>query len=201
MRIGVIGPAKGKHGALREAAEFLLGDAGVDQAIYLGTDDAVDRVVQAWSAQVMGGNDGEKAFLDRAAQLAQEGSAAEIEALLEADAQLRRLASLRRLPPSPARAVEMIEDRIVIVVYDKAILDEEDIANAHVIVYGKSDAPLLKRFGPRCFFTPGPLVDGKVGILEVERDGRMAVGLFEPTGVPVWRETLQGRGAKVVVSG
>lgn len=199
MRIGVIGPAGDDHGALREAAEFLLGDAEVDQTLYLGIDDAVSRVVEAWSAEVMGGEKG--SFLDRAARLAQSGTPAEIEELLEARARLRRLDTLRQLPPPPARAIEMIEDRIVTVVHDKSLLDEEDIANAHVIVYGKSDAPLLKRFGPRCFFTPGPLRNRTLGILEVEPDGRMAVGLFDPSGKAIWRETLQGRSAKMMVSG
>jgi len=44
---------------------------------------------------------------------------------------------VRRLPPPPARAIEMIDDRVVLLVHDKAVLDEEDIANAHLIVYGK----------------------------------------------------------------
>lgn len=201
MRIGIIGPAEGDHEGLKRAAELLLDQAGVDQAIYLGMDDAVDRVVEMWSTQVMGGADGERAFLDRAAQVAQDGSADAIGALLDADAKLRRLAGLRRLPPPPARAIEMIEDRIIVVVHDKAVLDEEDIANSHVIVYGKSAEPLLKRFGPRCFFTPGPLTSGKVGVLEVERDGRMAVGLLDGAGASVWRETLRGRGSKMMVSG
>ena len=38
MRIGLLGPAEGDEGALRDAVEFLLGDAGVDQAmIGMGT--------------------------------------------------------------------------------------------------------------------------------------------------------------------
>jgi hypothetical protein len=203
MRVGIIGPAEDPQ-VLREACEFLLGDAGVEQAIYLGTDDTVDQVVSAWSAEMMGegdAEDAERAFLNRAARLAGSGTSAEIRALLEADAQLQRLRALHRLPPAPARAIEMVEDRIVIAVHDKAILDEEDIANAHVIVYGKSDQPVFKRFGPRCFFTPGPLGDRKVGILEVDRDGRTTVGLYEPSGVPLWRESLQVRTSKMMVSG
>lgn len=203
MRVGILGPTDDAQ-VLREACQFLLGDAGVDQAIYLGTNDAVDRVVSEWSAETMGdGNtgDAEHAFLDRAKRLALDGSGAQIRALLEADAQLRRLRALHRLPPPPARAIEMIEDRMVVAVHDKAVLDEEDIANAHVIVYGKSQEPVFKRFGPRCFFSPGPLDSRKVGILEVHGDGRTTVGLYEPSGAPLWREALQGRTAKIMVSG
>ena len=185
---------------LREAAEFLLGDADVDQAVYLGGDDIVDVMVSHWARDIMAGDSGEDAFLTRASALAQKGTAAEIDALLSSDAALRRLSGIRKLPPPPARAIEMIEDRIILMVHDKSILDEEDIANASVIVYGKSDDALLKRFGRRYFFTPGPLARRQVGILELEDDGCIALGLYDPGGAPLWRETLQGRTVKVVVS-
>jgi hypothetical protein len=200
MRLGILGPAGDDHGVLREACEFLLGDGNVDQVIYLGIDDAVDEVVTSWSAEVVGDGDTESAFLNRAARLAQGGTADELRALLEADSRIRRLCALHRLPPPPARAVEMVEDRMLIAVHDKATLDEEDIANAHVIIYGKSDEPFFKRFGPRCFFTPGPLAARKVGILEVDRDGRTTVGLYEPSGQVVWHKSLQGRTSKIMVS-
>ncbi|HJL05719.1 MAG TPA: hypothetical protein RMH85_07650 [Polyangiaceae bacterium LLY-WYZ-15_(1-7)] len=200
MRIGLIGPAEGAdEGVLREATEFLLGDAAVDQAIYLGEDGAAEAMATRW-AEELAGEDG-RDFLSRAAELAVSGSAPEIDALLDADAQLRRLEGLRTLPPPPARAVEMVEDRIVLVVHDKKILDEEDIANATVIVYGRSDAMLLKRFGPRYFFTPGPLAAGKVGLIDAEEDGRIAVAVYAPSGMPLHREVLQGRRTKVSVSG
>ena len=55
MRIGLLGPADGNLTLLREAAEFLLRDYGVDQAVYLGPDDgAVELVVEQWAQQVMG---------------------------------------------------------------------------------------------------------------------------------------------------
>jgi len=200
MRIGLIGPAEGDEGVLREAAEFLLGDAAVDQAIYLGIDDALENVVAAWATELHGGDASEEAFLDRAARLARDGSAADIEALLGTDAAVRRLADLRALPPPPARAVEMIDDRIVLIVHDKAVLDEEDIANAFLVVYGKGTEPSLRRFGPRYFFTPGMLSGGRVAVLEQEPDGNLAIGVFDPSGAPVSREVLERRTAKVTVT-
>lgn len=201
MRIGLVGPAEGNVTALREATELLVGELEVDQAIYLGTDDAVDRMVSTWSREIMGTDNPSEGFLDRAATLAEHGTPQDIESLLSADAQLQRLSCIHRLPPSPARAVEMIDDRIVLVVYDKRVLDEEDIANANVIVYGKSDEALLKQFGPRCFFTPGPLSGRKIGLLEVEESGRVAVAVYDPSGKAMWRETLQTRTAKLMVTG
>lgn len=200
MRIGFVGPAEGDEATLRVAAEFLVGAAEVDQLVYLGEDDAAERLVRTWAKEILGDVSGEDDFLERAAALARSGSAEAIERLLAADERVERLACIRTLPPPPARAIEMIEDRILLVVHDKGILDEEDIANANVIVYGKSTEPLLRRFGPRYFFTPGPLSGQRVGMLELEADGQVVVALFEPTGTPVWREPLQGRTAKVSVS-
>ncbi len=201
MRIGLLGPALGDEAALRDAVEFLLGDAGVDQAIYLGEDeDTIERVMHAWAREIFGGEPGQDAFLERAVQLARAGTAEQIEELLSAEASLRRLAAIRKLPPSPARAVEMIADRIVIAVHDKSILDEEDIANAALIVYGKSDKAELRRFGTRYFLTPGPAADGRVALLEVEEDGGVSIALFETSGLPVLREKMARRTAKMNVA-
>lgn len=200
MRIGLIGPADGDEAVLREAAEFLLGDAAVDQAIYLGADEALETMVNAWARELMEGDATEEAFLDRAARAALQGSAEAVERLLAADTAVRRLADLRGLPPSPARAIEMIDDRIVLLVNDKAVLDQEDIANAFLVVYGKAPEAGLRRFGPRYFFTPGPLRDRKVGVLEQEPEGELAIGVFDPSGAPLSRETLERRTAKLTVT-
>jgi hypothetical protein len=200
MRLGLLGPADGETEALREAVEFLVGDAAVDQTIYLGTDDAVDRVIAAWAEELVGGAATEAAFLDRVVDLAPRGAASALEKLLAGDAALQRLDTVRKLPPSPARVVEMLDDRIVLVVHDKAVLDEDDIANAHLVVYGKSPTAHLKRFGHRYFFTPGPLRDRKVGIVELEDDGSVAVSLYDPSGAPLFREVLERRTGKLVVT-
>ena len=200
MRLGLLGPADGETALLREALEFLVGDAAVDQAIYLGADDAVDRVIAQWAEELVGGSATEDAFLDRVAELAPRGLAPSLEKLLAGDAALQRLDVVRGLPPPPARAVEMLDDRIVLVVHDKGVLDEEDIANAHLVVYGKSLAAGLKRFGHRYFFTPGPLRERKVGIVELEEDGCVVVSLYDPSGAPLFREALERRTGKLVVA-
>src|SRR5690606_23712881 len=129
--------------AFREAAEFLLGDAAVDRVVYLGQDDVASRVADTWAREIAG-EDG-LTFEDRTAALAVNGSADAIAALLRADVQVRRLAGICTLPSPEARAVEMLDDRIVLLVHDKSVLDEEDIANANVIIYGLGKELLLKR--------------------------------------------------------
>jgi hypothetical protein len=49
----------------------------------------------------------------------------------------------------------MFDDRVVLMVYDKGVLDEEDVANATAIVWGNSQEPQLKAIGPRAFLAPG----------------------------------------------
>jgi len=112
----------------------------------------------------------------------------------------RRLRRVRKLPPPPTRAIDMIADRIIVAVHDKRILDEEDIANAQLILYGKSAAADLRKFGPRYFLTPGPLADERVAVVEVERDGHISIALFETSGLPVWRKTMSRRSTKVSVA-
>jgi hypothetical protein len=199
-RIGLLGPADGDERALREAVEFLMGDAAVEQAIYLGEDEAtIDRVITEWAREIFGGDPAEDAFLERAVQLAVSGTPEQIDELLSAEQSLRRLSAIRKLPPAPARAVEMLADRIILAVHDKSVLDEEDIANATLIVYGKGKEAEIRRFGTRYFLTPGPARLGRVAILDVEDDGNVSVALFETSGLPVWREKMTKRTSKVNV--
>ena len=88
---------------------------------------------------------------------------------------------------------------MVLFVHDKSILDEEDIANASLIVYGKASESDLRRFGRRAFFTPGPLAGGRVAVLESSDDGA-TIALYDLAGVPLWREALAHAATKVTVA-
>jgi hypothetical protein len=195
MRIGIIGQA-GESDELRRAIDLFLTDSQVKQIIYLGDDSAVDAVLTDFARE----NLGEDEFLRRGAALACAGSADDIEGLLAEDRAAQRLSLLRRLPPPPARAIEMLEKWIVLAVHDKAILDEDDVANAHVIVYGKAPEADFKRFGPRSFLTPGPLARGKVGHIALRSDGGLDVSLLDLTGNALLRESISPALAKVVVT-
>ncbi|MGE0786722.1 MAG: hypothetical protein AB7S26_13705 [Sandaracinaceae bacterium] len=201
MRIGLLGPLADGDEVLREAIEFLLGDVEVDLAIYLGENgELVSERIASWMRDIVGDDPSEEAFLDRARDAARGGDADAIDRLLEGDAFLEKLRRVRVLPPPPARAVEMIADRIILAVHDKRVLDEEDIANAHLIVYGKSTEADLRKFGHRYFLTPGPLDAERVAVVEVERDGHVSIALFETSGLPVWRKTMSRRNTKVNVA-
>jgi len=94
----------------------------------------------------------------------------------------------------------MLEKWIVLAVHDKAILDEDDVANAHVIVYGKSSDADFKRFGPRSFLTPGPVSKGRVGRISLRADGGLDVALLDLDGQHVLRESMAPTLAKMVVA-
>ena len=198
MRLGFVGPAEGDLDALRRAVEFLVDEASVDQVIYLGDDDAAEQIAHDARARI--DSEGVRTLEERAAELALGGSAGDIERMVDADVELERLSARRTVPRSPSRAIEMLDDRIVLMVFDKTLLDEDDIANATVIVYGKSKEMLVKRFGQRAFFTPGPLSHDRVGILEHEEDGRLALSVFDTVGTPILRESLAQRSTKLTVS-
>jgi hypothetical protein len=154
MRLGFIGPCRGDVAALRPLAELLLFELGVARVVYLGADDALDRAIKGWPER-FGAPPDEQAFLTEAALLAPDAPAEIIEALLERDRKRHRLADLAALPPPPSRAVEMLDDRVVLMVYDKGVLDEDDVANATAIVWGNAPEAQLRAIGPRVFLTPG----------------------------------------------
>lgn len=196
MRIGLMGPTEDDE-MLREAVSFLLGDADAEQVVFLGDGAFLEKALARWSADV--GLDGGSSFLDRALAAALAEDARIIDHFLAEDAAARRILDVRRLPDPPARAVELLEDRIVLFVHDKAVLDEEDIANANLVVYGLSREAQLHRFGRRAFFTPGPLDAGRVGLVESGDEG-FVVSVYETSGMPVMRETLAAAVTKMTVS-
>lgn len=154
MRLGFIGPCRGDVAGLRALAEKLLFDLDVSRVIYLGADDALDKAAKGWPER-LGATPTEDDFLGEAAALATGGPAEAIEELLDRDLKLQRLSDIAALPPPPSRAIEMFDDRVVLMVFDKGVLDEDDVANATAIVWGNAQEPVLKPIGPRVFFSPG----------------------------------------------
>jgi len=201
VKIGLVGVAEGAEDLLDEAVEFLMGDVDVDLLVYLASDDSIVAAAKKWAGQSATNGFDEGAFLSEVAAKAPSGSVADLDALFEHDASLSRVELIRRLPKPPARAIEMISDRIVTLVWDKGVLQEEDIANSFFTVYGKSKKMLFKRFGPRYFFTPGPLAGERIGVLDHDEEEGFVLSIFSPAGVPVSREALQVRvSAKMTVS-
>lgn len=199
MRLGLLGPLLGDDVApLRRATELLLEQEEAVQVIYLGEQSTYSAFSQQWARDLAGGD--ERPFLERAAELAIDGSPDALEALLAGRDARKKLHRLRALPPAPALAVEMLGDRIVLLVHDKDSLDAEDIANAGIVVFGHAPESMLKRFGPRYFFSPGPAESG-FALLDVDEEGQVVASTFDLEGRSTFREILHTRRSKVSVSG
>ena len=196
MRIGLLGPTDDEE-ALREATSFLLGDAEAEQVIFLGDAAFLEGAIARWAVDL--GLGGDTSFLDRALAAALSENTRALDEFLTADLYARRLLDVRRLPDSPARAVEFLDDRIVLFVRDKSVLDEEDIANANLIVYASASESQLHKFGRRAFFSPGPLSAGRVGVIESSEEG-FSVAVYDVSGMPILRESLANAVTKVMVS-
>lgn len=198
MRIGLLGPGR-DEAVFREAVRYLLGAADVEQVVYLGEASFLEAATTRWARELdVATEDG---FLRRALDVAMSGSPEDVEELLARDALTARLARIRKLPPPPARAIELIDDRVVVFVHDKSVLDEEDIANAALVVYGRSSEAGLRRFGKRLFLTPGPLEGRHVGLVEDDAEEGAVVSLVDLDGKAVAREALIAGSTKMTVTG
>ncbi|MGB5703316.1 MAG: hypothetical protein WBM48_10925 [Polyangiales bacterium] len=196
MRFGFIGPAGTDTAALERAAKLLIVDYEVDQVIYLGEDDALREFIAAHESQ-----DDRGTFEQQVAQVAATGSPSDIEDVLLRLRGARYLEKLRVAPRPPTRAMEMLDDRIVLIVRNKGTIGEEDVVNSNVVIYGDAGELMFKRFGPRCFFSPGPLEGGHVGLLDDQSEAASVVlKAIDIGGEVSWTEPIQGRGAKVMVA-
>ncbi len=208
MRLGVLGPANGDLVTLAKAAQLLLDKAGVERVLYLGADDALDRVVAAWAAELVGGNPRSDLVFDRAAKACAVASPEAIEAFVAGEHARQRLSVLTSVPPPPGRTIELFDGRITMLVFDKATLDEDDIAGATLLVFGKSDGPVIHPIGSRLFFSPGALradaTDTPQGSAVIDdQAGGIRIEIIDAAGDVASTERVDARlrGAKMRVQG
>lgn len=206
MRLGLLGPLGPKSGditALGRAAEFLLNGARVHRAIYLGNDGALDRAVAAWARKLVGDDPTDENAWRRAAEVAASGTHEQIDKFVATERARMRLKKLETLPEGALRTIEMISDRVAVLIHDKALLDEEDILAANLLCFGKNDAPLVKKIGTRWFVSPGPIgcEGGGAAVLDDEQDD-IVVTIYDSTGKASHREVLAvARTTKMRVQG
>lgn len=200
VRLALLGPCDGDVASLARAAHTALEKLEADRVIYLGTDDALDDVVTAW-ADLLG---------------AVEPLAGRMRDLLDADAERldeelarerarRRLERLRAVAGPGVRSVELLHDRILLVVDDKSGLDEEDLLPATFIVFGRGE-PTVRRVGTRVFLCTGSTAKPGSGLLLLDEgeagSSLVSATLHDARGEIVFRETLDtARSVKMKVQG
>lgn len=202
MRLGVLGPASGDLNGLARAAQLLLDGFRAERVIYLAPDDALDRVVGAWASELVGANPNDVVLFERAAHACAKATPEQIEAFVGSERARRRLRIFSSLPPSPGRTIELIDGRVAVLLYDKASLDEEDIAGASLLVFGKSQQSLVKRVGARTFVAPGKIgCDGGGAAMLDDEKGGVRIRIVDGTGMVSQTEMIGGpiTGAKLKV--
>jgi hypothetical protein len=192
MRLGILGPAQGDLPALARRAQHLIDVMHVDKVIYLADDGALDRVVASWARDLVGSDPAEEALFVRATLRCVRASAEVIEDFVASERARLRLKVFESLPSGSRRSIELLEGRVVLFVYDKATLDEEDIAAASILVFGKSPDWLIKKVGPRLFLSPGPIgsENGGSAVLD-ELNGGVHIEIMNASGT-VTAEELFG---------
>jgi hypothetical protein len=200
MRLGLLGPSAGHDAALERAARYLF-DSRVDRAIYLGIDQSLDRIIEAWAEHLVGGNPDEAAVFARATEQCLHSDADAIDDFLRRERERRALKLFESLPGEATRAIELLDGKVAVVIYDKAYLDEEDILPASLLVFGKNRDALVKRVGRRWFLSPGSFAHAGLMILDDEENGIRAT-FYDGSLSPVEAHELHtSRGAKLRVSG
>jgi hypothetical protein len=194
MRIALLGPCANHLPDLRRAATFVLESANVDRAVYLGGDEALDEVVLAWASEILGGDASPGGLWSRTRDLLRrETDAATIRAELERERTMDGLRRLEQLPRETRRSLELLGSRVAILVDDRERLDEDDLATAEIVVYGKSPEPRARCIGARWFLSPGVL-GPRAGILILEEGDRELRATFhDATGALRGSETIDAR--------
>ena len=196
MRFGFIGPAGTDASLLEQGVDLLIGRLEADAVLYFAADEAIRDFITAHQR-----DKNDLSFEQQVAGVAATGSPEEINRVVRSLRGARYLEKLRVVPQAPGSVIEMIDDRIIVLVRDKSSIGEEDVINSNVVVYGDAVELSFKRYGPRCFFSPGPLDGGHVGTLDDEAEsGGVTLRAIDLDGETAWTEPIQGRGAKMKVA-
>jgi hypothetical protein len=183
MRFAVLGPANGDLVALEKGASLLLFEHQAEQVVYLGADDALDRLVADWARRLVGADPSDEGIWERAATRCVSASAEEIDRFVAAERRRERLKALKCLPVATSRTIELLEGRVAVLLYDKALLDEEDILPASLLIFGKSREPLVRQVGSRTFVAPGELGPRSgVALFSDDETGEISVSMYEAGG-------------------
>lgn len=203
MRLALLGPAGPRTKALETAARFVLEQLRVDRAVYLGVDGALDEVIAAWAKELVGDDPTEVAVWERALAACAQAEPEAIDEYITAEQERRALRTFESLPDGGTRAVEMLGGALAVMIHDKALLDEEDMLPARLLLFGKSPQAVVKQVGQRWFLSPGSFEEGGLMTLDDDGDGDgdgVTLTIYDANLSPVRNELLTlHRGAKLKV--
>jgi hypothetical protein len=171
MRLALLGPAEGHTEALETAARFVLEHQAADRAVYLGVDGALEAVVREWAVTLVGENPVESGVWARAVRACLRAEPPEIDRYIASERERAALRIFESLPDEDTRTVEMLSGALVVMLYDKVQLNEEDMLPARLLLFGKSRSAVVRQVGQRWFLSPGTFEEGGLMMLEDSDDG------------------------------
>jgi hypothetical protein len=194
VKIGLVADSQGDADALEYACDLLV-ECGAERLFFLGgfwSD--VDELFGRKRALQRGGREySDRDFLADVATFVAKASGSEkgtaaratkenpAEQLIARFARVPDKRSLQYRDPAVPRVLpELVGDRIVCLVHDKADLSREDIESATLLIHGHGMEPAAVQIGSRYFLTPGALAGAATpacALLEVAREGSSFVGL------------------------
>jgi hypothetical protein len=190
MRLGILGPAQGNLPALARTAQRLLDELSAEKVLYLADDDALDQVVASWASSIVGADTDEQSIFERAAARCATASSDSIDEFIASEKARLRLKVLVSLPEG-RRTIELLGGRVALFVYDRASLDEEDIAGASLLVFGKSEESVVRKVGPRTLLAPGVIGSPTGGFLVLDDSaGGVRVEIMNASGAVTARELV-----------
>jgi hypothetical protein len=154
MKLGLLGPAA-DSASLKAAALGLRQKAGAERIVYLGTDQKLEEIVLEWARALVGEEASEDGLLARATKRCLSASPYQIDQFIRKERELAHLRMYESLPNGRARSVDILGGKVAVLIHDKALLEEDDILPAALLIFGKNPEPLIKQIGRRWFLSPG----------------------------------------------
>lgn len=190
MRLGLLGPAEDHEAELERGAKKLRNDLGAQRVVYLGKDRSLDAVVRRWAVALVGDEADDDTLLRRATRECLLADPDTISSFLDKERERSELRMFESLVGEKTRSVELLLGKVAVMLYDKAYLEEEDILPATLLIFGKSDEPLIKRIGRRWFLSPGSFP--KHGIMMVDdEEEELRATVYDQEGKEVGRQMLE----------
>lgn len=189
MRLGLLGPALDHQAHLERAAAWLRDEQKVERVLYLGADSALDQIVSRWAAELVGPKAEDTTIMTRAAARCLHGDPSEIDEFLGKEERRSALRMFESLPGETTRSVELVGGKVAVMLYDKAYLEEDDILPATLLIFGKSQKPLIRQVGRRWFLSPGSFPQAGIMVVDDVAE-RLTACAYDEAGSVIEKRAL-----------
>ncbi|MBI5496073.1 MAG: hypothetical protein HY904_13700 [Deltaproteobacteria bacterium] len=173
MRIGLAADSGGDIAALTRAIRLLVDTLHCERVFFLGgnwadVDACQEATAEAAAPPPPPSTEGDLVSLMLGA-LAADAAAGQAHAAPRDDV-VRVAEKGTGAPADEQKVMEMLGNTLCLLVHNKGDLNREDIANAHLILHGRSRKAAVVRIGPRAFVTPGSVTGDEptVGVLDLQ---------------------------------